>query len=85
MYVVSEKIRKIAASFGLHTAFHSCHTLGKLLTVRKRPEQVFDTKWFERRFKEAAFITTSNNCTSQISSDVPNIWVRTICKCIKYF
>lgn len=41
---VSEKIRKIAAAFGLHTAFHSRHTLGKLLPVRKPADQNFDTK-----------------------------------------
>lgn len=32
--------------------------------------------FFECRFKEAAFITTSNKCISQISSEVPNIWIR---------
>lgn len=41
---VSEKIRKIAATFGLRTAFHSCHMLGRILSGKKPSNSVFDTK-----------------------------------------
>ena len=42
--VGSDIFSYIATEFGLCIPFHSHHTLGKLVTVTKSPDPVFDTK-----------------------------------------
>lgn len=42
--IVFETIRKIAVACGLRTAFHSHHTLGRLLSFKKPTDSVYDKK-----------------------------------------